>query len=509
MPPSSMNDLFAFLSDLMTQNAALFQTVGANMFRGFAVILIVWFGLKSALASAGAGQGPLFHFDHFASLLLTIAFGFAMINYYAQPIPGFGVSFYHLIIDEGLNLSNQLNNSLVQNIWDRLSGLYWGLEMPVLSLNILGNPPIRRDRSVPGDGPGGRVCRDRFRLHCSGRGRAARPHFHSVFHRSSHGMALLGMAQEPHPIRLLPRRRERLLVRFREPAHSFCGRPPRAVGRRYAGRPVLSAGTSTPGVHLRDFEDSFACEFALYGPFGRGGYAQRSVGRPMTDTPRDLPMKTDERAARRQYVEQFGSLIVMNTYLKIALLALCLVALALAFLNVRTYQAFRELKPLVIRISDVGRAEAVRYESLEYHPQEAEIRYFLTQFVELYYSRMRATVRESYARSFYFLDPRLADALIDADRKSKDIEQFLSGASDDVDVHVKNVSIEDLRQSPYRATVEFEKVYYGADRVETRRERYVGNFVFTFKDRVPNAVIPVNPLGLVITYFREDEAFQP
>ena len=137
MPPSSMNDLFAFLSDLMTQKAAFFQTVGANMFRGFAVIMIVWFGLKSALASAGAGHGPLFHFDNFASLLLTIAFGFAMITYYAQPIPGFGVSFYHLIIDEGLNLSNQLNNSLVQNIWDRLSGLYWGLEMPVLALNIL------------------------------------------------------------------------------------------------------------------------------------------------------------------------------------------------------------------------------------------------------------------------------------------------------------------------------------------------------------------------------------
>jgi type IV secretory pathway VirB6-like protein len=137
MPPSTMNDLFAFLSDLMTQHATLFETVGANMFRGFAVILIAWFGIKSALASAGAGQGPLFHFDNFASLLLSIAFGFAMITYYSHPIPGFGVSFYHLIIDEGLDLANQLNHSLVQEIWDRLTGLYWGLEMPVLALNIL------------------------------------------------------------------------------------------------------------------------------------------------------------------------------------------------------------------------------------------------------------------------------------------------------------------------------------------------------------------------------------
>ena len=137
MPPSLVNDMFAFLTDLMTQHAALFETVGMNMFRGFATILICWFGIKTALASASAGQGPLFHFDQFASLLLTIAFGFAMITYYSHPIPGIGVSFYHLIIDEGLNLSNQLNHSMVQQIWDTLTGLYWGLEVPVLAFNIL------------------------------------------------------------------------------------------------------------------------------------------------------------------------------------------------------------------------------------------------------------------------------------------------------------------------------------------------------------------------------------
>jgi type IV secretory pathway VirB6-like protein len=139
MPPSSMNDLFGFLSDLMTQHASLFETVGAHMFRGFAVIMIVWFGVKSALASAGAGHGPLFHFDQFGSLLLTIAFGFGMITYYSQPLPGVGVSFYHLIVDQGLNLSNQLNHSIVQEIWDRLTGLYWGMETPglTITLNVL------------------------------------------------------------------------------------------------------------------------------------------------------------------------------------------------------------------------------------------------------------------------------------------------------------------------------------------------------------------------------------
>jgi len=131
-----MDDLFAFLAQLMTEHASLFETMGANMFRGFAVIMIVWFGVKTALASAGGGRGATFHFDQFAALLLTIAFGFGMINFYSRPIPGFGVSFYHLIIDQGLALSNQLNHALVQEIWDRLTGLYWGMETPALSLAI-------------------------------------------------------------------------------------------------------------------------------------------------------------------------------------------------------------------------------------------------------------------------------------------------------------------------------------------------------------------------------------
>ena len=74
---------------------------------------------------------------------------------------------------------------------------------------------------------------------------------------------------------------------------------------------------------------------------------------------------------------------------------------------------------------------------------------------------------------------------------------------------VKNVSIEDLRNQPYHATVDFEKIFYAAaDRVPAKREKYIANFVFVVKDHVPNALIPVNPLGLTITYFREDQAFQ-
>src|SRR5438046_2619173 len=100
--PSSMNDLFQFLSDLLTAHSDTFQALGLNLFRGLALILIVWFGLKSALSSAGGGPG--FRFDHFAELLLTIAFGFAMITYYARPIPAFAVTLHILVSTHGLAL---------------------------------------------------------------------------------------------------------------------------------------------------------------------------------------------------------------------------------------------------------------------------------------------------------------------------------------------------------------------------------------------------------------------
>jgi len=213
--------------------------------------------------------------------------------------------------------------------------------------------------------------------------------------------------------------------------------------------------------------------------------------------------------ARSRYLEHYGSLVVHNRYLRITVFALSLVAVALVGLNVHTQVQFRSLKPLVIRIDEIGRATAVAYQSLAYTPQAAEFKYFLTQFVVRHYSRLKATVREDYAQSLYFLDGRLADGLIDANKKSHLIETFLVGGDEETDVEVRRVALEDLRQPPYKATIDFDKVFYSLhDHIERRRETYTAHVVFVLRDQVPNALIPVNPLGLTITYFRDDQAFR-
>ena len=222
---------------------------------------------------------------------------------------------------------------------------------------------------------------------------------------------------------------------------------------------------------------------------------------------------TDDRSfhdAKRLYLEQYGDPLVTNTYLKIALALLALVCLALALVDLRTIRTFENFRPLVIRIDDLGRAEAINYHNLEYKPQDAEAKYFLSEFCGLYYRRNRYTIQDDFAKALHFLDGKLGDAILDAYRKDDLIRKFLTdSAAAEIDIEVKKVALEQIQNPPFRARVDFYMVYYSpADHSELKRDLYTANFVFVFKSRVPNELIPINPLGLTVTYFREDQAFK-
>src|SRR5882762_799167 len=127
--------IFQAINNLLTQNLGFFDAMGQNLFRMFATILIVWYGVKSALAAAG-GKSP-FHFDNFASLLLTISFGFAMVNYYSTPIPAIGTSFHNLVTDESQFLANKINQAELQTVTERVADFETRLDSPGIA-DILG-----------------------------------------------------------------------------------------------------------------------------------------------------------------------------------------------------------------------------------------------------------------------------------------------------------------------------------------------------------------------------------
>src|SRR3954452_25357570 len=214
--------------------------------------------------------------------------------------------------------------------------------------------------------------------------------------------------------------------------------------------------------------------------------------------------------AKRQFVEIYGSALVMNTYLKIALFLTSFLALGLLALNFRTQALSANVKPLVVRIDQVGRAEAVQYDATSYQPQAPELPYFLTQFVVKHFSRILATIKREYSDSLFFLDPSLTDATIAQNEQSRGLETFLTSPSaDEVDIVVQNVALSELTKPPYKASVSFQKLLYApGTRQERARQTFIAQIDFSLRDHVPNEFIRVNPLGLQVSYFRVDQAFE-
>src|SRR5262249_6082248 len=120
--------IYQAINDLLTQNLGFFDAMGQNLFRMLATILVAWQGAKSALSAASGRHGCAI--AHVASLLLTIAFGFAMVNYYSTPIPGIGVSFHNLVTDEAQFLANKINQTELQTIVDRIGDFEARMDAP-------------------------------------------------------------------------------------------------------------------------------------------------------------------------------------------------------------------------------------------------------------------------------------------------------------------------------------------------------------------------------------------
>jgi type IV secretory pathway TrbF-like protein len=214
------------------------------------------------------------------------------------------------------------------------------------------------------------------------------------------------------------------------------------------------------------------------------------------------------RAAER-YLEQYGDPLVMNTYLKVTILVLAIVSLALAALVFKSQRTLVGMHPMIVRINDIGRADAIDYRNFQYRPQEVENKYYLTRWAELYFGRNRFTIERDQTNALYFLNADVQHAVIEQERKDNFIQTYSKDSSlPYVDVEIKNVVLDDLRQSPYSARIEFEKVFTNpADHSELKRERWTASVTYVFRESVRNNELAVNPLGLTIVRFRADQAF--
>jgi VirB8 protein len=225
----------------------------------------------------------------------------------------------------------------------------------------------------------------------------------------------------------------------------------------------------------------------------------------MTNTQNSLAITE----AGQKFLELYSEPVVTNTYLKVAILVLAGVSSVCLYLLFKAQTAAFQLKPLIISVTDSGRGQVMRYDDLRSIPIERVSKYYLARWAELYYGRNRSTLHRDFAESLNFFSNDLQAATLVEVRKTNTLDAFLlDPAQPNVDIEIKAVVLEDTRQAPYRAHIEFDEVFRSVGaQPELRRERWTANVIYGFRDEVPNQMLLSNPLGLVISYCREDQAF--
>src|SRR5882762_8263089 len=100
--------LFQFIAQACQSLAATvapsITAIGIHVVIALATIVLVWFGVQEALASAHGGTG--FSMGRFLSLFMLLTFAYAMVNYYDTSIPGLGFSIKGFIAGGTINLVN-------------------------------------------------------------------------------------------------------------------------------------------------------------------------------------------------------------------------------------------------------------------------------------------------------------------------------------------------------------------------------------------------------------------
>ena len=215
-------------------------------------------------------------------------------------------------------------------------------------------------------------------------------------------------------------------------------------------------------------------------------------------------MKRDKDAGR-EYAEIWGEAVRANRRLRMLAILLASGCVLLAVVLLRLAGA-EPPRPIVVRVDEVGRAEALAYEAAtaQADPLDPTTKYFLNRFVDDFHSRRRATVEEHWTRSLRFLSTELANAAFQRD--GAEVAAMAAGTADtELQVEQVVLRIHPAPEAPHGATADFDLVHR-MDEQEIRRERWSLTLRFEFLDRIPSELVVYNPMGILITYLQADQA---
>ena len=214
---------------------------------------------------------------------------------------------------------------------------------------------------------------------------------------------------------------------------------------------------------------------------------------------------TRAKDAGAEYAEIWGETLHTNRHLRVISVGLGIGLLLLIVVVIRIVSV-EPPRPIVVRVDEVGRAEAIAYEAMEAQadPLDPTTKYFLNRFIHDFYSRRRATVEVHWSRSLRFLSTELANASFRSE--SRNIALLAAGAArDELQVDRVVLRIQANPQEPHGATADFDRVRMVMAN-EVSRERWTLSLQFLFLEEIPPDLIVHNPMGIVITYLQGDRA---
>ena len=94
------------------------DSLGLHMVIALATIMLVWFGVQEALASAQGGPG--FNIANFLNFFLLITFAYCFVRFYDGGIPGIGYSLKGFISGGTSSLVDYIGNDSTQEVQDTI-----------------------------------------------------------------------------------------------------------------------------------------------------------------------------------------------------------------------------------------------------------------------------------------------------------------------------------------------------------------------------------------------------
>jgi len=115
-----LNFIAAQCQSLTASTAPTVDAMGLRIVLSLATIMLVWFGIQEALASAQGGQG--FNMARFLNFFLLITFAYTFVLYYDSSIPGIGYSLKSFISDGTTDLANIIGHDATASMLQSIDG---------------------------------------------------------------------------------------------------------------------------------------------------------------------------------------------------------------------------------------------------------------------------------------------------------------------------------------------------------------------------------------------------